>query len=148
MTTTQLTTFPDGPARARQALAPLTAAVALAGSVLSWTFADSRGEALSEVAFILVLTALVFGLVVPRGLRHGSAGGRGICMGVIALVTAPLAFWSGIPLVLGAAAALLGYAGRRADSGATKAIIAFVLGLLAVIGYFGIYLGDYVNTHF
>jgi len=49
--------------------------------------------------------------------------------------------------VLGAAAALLGYAGKHADRGSGKAIASFVLGVLTVIGYVVIYIGDYLHTH-
>jgi len=101
---------------------------------VSWTFAGSRDEAVGEVGFILVLTVLIFGLVVRRGLRHAAAGGRGIAMGVIALLTAPVALCSGIPLVLGVAAALLGVRRQVRWHRSGKAIGAFVLGLLAVIG--------------
>lgn len=144
---TQLTTDTDDRAAARQALVPAALAVAIGGSVVSWLFADSRSEAVGEVVFILLLTAAIFGLVVPRGLRHAAAGGRGIAMGVIGLLAVPVAFWSGIPLVLGTAATLLGHAGKRADQGSGKAIASFVLGVLGVIGYVGIYIGDYLNTH-
>jgi hypothetical protein len=148
MTSTHITA-PDTDDRtgARQALVPAAVAVALLGSALSWLFADSRGEAVSEVVFIPLLTAAIFGLVVARGLRHTAAGGRGIAMGVIGLLAVPVAFWSGLPLVLGTAATLLGHAGKRADHGSGKAIVAFVLGLLSVIGYVGIYVGDYLHTH-
>jgi hypothetical protein len=148
MTSTHITApDTDDRAGARQALVPAAVAVALLGSALSWLFADSRGEAAGEVIFIPLLTAAIFGLVVPRGLRHTAAGGRGIAMGVIGLLAVPVVPWSGLPLVLGTAATLLGHAGKRADRGSGKAIAAFVLGLLSVIGYVGIYVGDYLQTH-
>jgi hypothetical protein len=148
MTSTHITApDTDDRARIRQALVPAAVAVALLGSALSGLFADSRGEAVGEVVFIPLLTAAIFGLVVARGLRHTAAGGRGIAMGVIGLLAVPVAFWSGLPLVLGTAATLLGHAGKRADRGSGKAIAAFVLGLLSVIGYVGIYVGDYLQTH-
>lgn len=148
MTSTHITApDTDDRARARQALVPAAVAVAIVGSTVSWLFADSRGEAVGEVIFILLLTAAIFGLVVPRGLRHAAAGGRGIAMGAVGLLAVPVVFWSGLPLVLGTAATLLGHAGKRADRGSGKAIAAFVLGLLSVIGYVAIYVGDYLHTH-
>jgi hypothetical protein len=148
MTSTHITADDtDDRAGARQALVPAAVAVALLGSALSGLFADSRGEAVGEVIFIPLLTAAIFGLVVARGLRHTAAGGRGIAMGVIGLLAVPVAFWSGLPLVLGTAATLLGHAGKRADRGSGKAIAALVLGLLSVIGYLGIYVGDYLHAH-
>ena len=147
MTTTQLTSAADDRAQVRQLLAPTAVAVALIGSAVSWLGANSRGEAISEAVFIPVFTAAVFALVVARGLRHPAAGGRGIAMGVIGLLAVPVAFWSGIPLVLGAGATMLGQAGRRADEGSGKAIASFVLGVLTLIGYVAVYVGDYLHTH-
>ncbi|MGN6301682.1 MAG: hypothetical protein ACTHN8_11400 [Angustibacter sp.] len=146
MTTTQLTSAADDRAQVRQLLVPTAVAVALVGSAVSWIAANTRGEAIGEAIFIPVLTALVFALVVARGLRRPAAGGRGIAMGVIGLLAVPVAFWSGIPLVLGAGATMLGQAGRRADEGSGKAIASFVLGVLTLIGYVAVYVGDYLHT--
>ncbi len=147
MTTTSHLTTADDRAQVRQALVPTAIAVVLIGCTLSWLTADTRNEAISEVVFIPLLTAAIFGLVVPRGLRHVAAGGRGITLGAIGLVSVPVMFWSGMPLVLGAAATMLGQAGRRADTGSGKAIASFVLGVLTLIGYVAIYVGDYIHTH-
>jgi len=147
MATTEITFESDDRAQVRQALVPAAVAAAAIGCTLSWLFADSRAEAIGEVVLILLLTAVIFGVVVRRGLRHAAAGGRGIAMGVVGLLAVPVAFWSGLPVVLGTAATLLGYAGKRADHGSGKAIAAFVLGLLTLIGYVVVYVGDYVNTH-
>ena len=147
MTTTSHITESDDRAQVRQALVPTAVAVAVVGGTLSWLFADSNAEGAGEVCFIALLTAAIFGLVVARGLRHVAAGGRGIAMGVVGLLLVPVAFWSGIPLVLGAGATLLGQAGRRADTGSGRAIAAFVLGVLTLIAYAGVYVGDYIHTH-
>jgi FtsH-binding integral membrane protein len=147
MTTTPITTETDDRAQVRQALVPTAIAVTVVGGTLSWLFADSASEGAGEVVFIALLTAAIFGLVVTRGLRHVAAGGRGIAMGVIGLLAVPVAFWSGVPLVLGAGATLLGQAGRRADTGSGKAIAAFVLGVLTLVGYVAVYVGDYLHTH-
>lgn len=147
MTTTQLASAADDRAQARQLLVPTAVGVALIGSAVSWLSANSRGEAIGEAVFIPLLTAAVFALVVARGLRLPAAGGRGIAMGVIGLLAVPVAFWSGIPLVLGAGATMLGQAGRRADEGSGKAIAAFVLGVLTLIGYVAVYVGDFLANH-
>ena len=147
MTTTQLTSAADDRAQVRQLLVPTAVAVAVLGSTISWLGANSQGERIGEAVFIPLFTAAVFGLVVARGLRNESAGGRGIALGVIGLLAAPVVFWSGIPLVLGAGATLLGQAGRRADEGSGKAIAAFVLGVLTLIAYVAMYVGDYLATH-
>lgn len=137
----------DDRARARQALVPVAVGVAVLGSTLSWLGANSRSEAIGEAVFIPLLTAAIFGLVVARGLRRTAAGGRGVAMGVVGLLAVPVLFWAGLPLVLGAGATLLGHAGKRADAGSGKAIASYVLGLLALIGYAALYVGDYLHTH-
>lgn len=147
MTTTQLSSATDDRAQVRQLLVPVGLAVVAVGGAASWVAANSRGEAVGEVVFILLLTAAVFGLVVARGLRHQAAGGRGIALAVIGLVSVPVAFWSGIPLVLGAGATLLGQAGRRAEEGSGKAIASFVIGVLTLMAYVAVYAGDYLHTH-
>jgi hypothetical protein len=51
-----------------------------------------------------------------------------------------------MPLVLGAAGALLGYAGRNAASGARLLVAAFVVGVLSSIGWcVTIYLIDFLG---
>lgn len=146
-TVTHHTTTDSDVDRARRAVWPVAGGVAVVAASLSAAFAHSMPEALVEVPFIAVATLLVFGVVVRRGLRGTAAGGRGIAMGAIGLLVLLPAFWSGLPLLLGSAGALLGYAGKRAESGAGKAMIAFVLGLLVCAGYLAIYAGDYMSTH-
>ena len=77
MTTTHASTAPDDRTQVRQALVPTGVAVAVVGSTASAFSANTRGEAIGEAVFILLLTAAIFVLVVARGLRHESAGGRG-----------------------------------------------------------------------
>ena len=94
------------------------------------------------VAIDVVAAALVFGLLVPRLLRaivDGSpraARGAVLC-GVAALVSM-VAFWSGAPLVLGGAAALLGTKGRRQAGGRGMGSRAYtatlILGVIALVG--------------
>lgn len=95
---------------------------------------------------IVAVAVLVFGLVVPRARRTDTQGWWSLALGIpAALLTLP-AFWSGLPLVLGTAAALLGSEGRLAERGSGKAIAGLVLGALAVVGYLAIYVGDGVIT--
>lgn len=143
-TTTPTTQTTTDHATARRVL-PWTAGITTAVAVtLSITRSHSMPEWIVEVLVELVAAALLFGLVVPRGLRRASAGGRGIAMGVVAVLLVVPAFWAGLPLLLGAAAALLGSAGRRADRGAGSAVAALVLGLLGVAAYVAIYLTDFI----
>jgi ABC-type spermidine/putrescine transport system permease subunit II len=116
-------------------------------ALLSVTNADSASEAAVEVVVQAAVAAVVFGLVVPRALRHEGAGGRGLVMGVLALLLVMPAFWSGLPLLLGSGAALVGQAGRHAERGSGKAIASLVVGLLAVVGYVAVYVLDYLHTH-
>ena len=119
----------------------VTTGVAL---TLSMVGAHDNLERLVELALIAVGAAVLFGIVVPRGLRHESAGGRAIVLGVLGLLLVVPAFWSGLPVQLGVAAALLGYAGKRADTGSSKAIVGLVIGLLAAMAYTAIYVGDFL----
>jgi peptidoglycan/LPS O-acetylase OafA/YrhL len=132
---------------ARRALVPLAVGSFVVAALLSATNADSTREWMVEIPVQLVAAGLLFGLVVPRGLRHESAGGRGIAMGVIALLLVMPAFWTGLPLQLGVAAALLGFAGKRASHGSGKATASLVLGTLAVVAYLAVYVLDYLHTH-
>jgi hypothetical protein len=132
---------------ARRAVIPTAVVTFAVAACLSVTGANSTGEWIFEVGLDLVAAILLFGLVVPRGLRHGAAGGRGIVMAAIALLLVVPAFWLGLPLQLGAAAVILGWAGKRGAEGSGKSTAALVLGALAVVAYLAIYLGDYLSTH-
>ncbi len=132
---------------ARRSLVP--AGVLSTGIAMTFAYlgAHDTTEALIEIGLQAVVAGLLFGVVVPRGLGHDSAGGRGIAMAVIGLVLVVPAFWSGLPILLGVAAALLGYAGRRASQGSGQAVTSLVLGTLCVVAYVTIYVGDFVNTN-
>jgi hypothetical protein len=131
---------------ARRATVPAAVAALVVTIALTVADANSMGERITMTALQLVVGALLFGLVVPRALGHQSSGGRGIAMGVVGLLLVVPAFWSGLPMLLGAAAALVGYAGKSAATGSGKARASLVLGLLAVIGYVAIYVLDYLST--
>jgi hypothetical protein len=130
--------------RARRALVPLGVATALVAVFFETFRADSIGESVAMDVFGVVVTALVFGLVVSRGLRHEAAPVRALVLSVLGLLLAFPAFWSGLPLVLGAAGAVLGYAGKRASSRSGLCIAALVVGSLAVIAYLAIFVGDWI----
>ncbi|MGI9084465.1 MAG: hypothetical protein ACR2FE_04145, partial [Aeromicrobium sp.] len=65
-----------------------------------------------------------------------------LAMSVVAALTALPAYWTGLPLVLGAAGALVGYAGRGAARGSGLSIAAMLIGVLSVLGYLTIYIVD------
>ena len=105
------------------------------------------GEFLFLCAVVAVAAAGVFGLVVPRALTSGRFGGPALAMSLVAALIVVPVFWSGLPPVLGMGGALLGMAGRNAESGQGKSQAAIVLGLLAVLATVAIYVLDWMNTN-
>lgn len=129
--------------RGVSALSGLATAALAAG----WTAygAHDLQEIAIVVAAIAVTAALVYGVVVPRALARAEGTGAGaaaLALAVPAVLLTLPAFWTGLPLVLGVAAVMVGNAGRRAPRGGGKAIAGMVLGLLAVAGYLTIYVVD------
>ncbi len=148
MTTSPITaTETSDRVTARNAMIPAAIASTAIAVTLSYLGAHDNRERLVELGLQIVAAGVLFGVVVPRGLRQESAGGRALVLGALALLIVVPAFWSGLPIQLGAAACLLGYAGKRADTGSGKAIASLVLGLLAVVAYLAIYVGDFVNSN-
>jgi len=112
--------------------------VAVAAGLAAWgTWGDdadhSLGEYLAVLAIIAVSATIVFGLVVPRW--HGKRAA--LLVGVLAVVSV-VAFWSGLPVVLGAAAILLGL--RLRDTEQSAGSVALALGCLAIAGTVVIYI--------
>src|SRR4051794_14240656 len=126
----------------RHPLAPV--AVTAWTVALLWTFygAHDWTEIAIGVAAITLATGLVFGLVAPRALSRTSAPGWSLGLGVMAVLATLPAFSTGVPLILGAAAAALGNTGRTNERHSTMAITGLALGVLAVLGYLAIYIGD------
>lgn len=127
-------------ASARTAWTGIAAAVAGAALATYGAYGDPHPKSNQEhaVPFLagacVVVAALAFGLLVSRLSRPGASPAWRIGTGVVAVVLTPIVFWSGVPLVLGAAAAL---GGRRARSTAAVAlgVIAIVASvLMAVLG--------------
>ena len=116
-----------------------TALVAAAGTVYG---AHDWPEIIVVSAVIAASSAVVFGIVVRRALTRPSAGGTVLALSVPGALLLLPAFWSGLPLVLGVAGAVLGDAGRNAREGSGKSIAGLVLGVLTVLGYLAIYIGD------
>lgn len=135
----------DRPVSSRSAVAGIGLASALVAAAGTAFGAHDWTEIAVVWAAIAVVTALVFGLVVPRALRKESAGGTALALSIPALVLLLPAFWAGLPLVLGVAGVVVGNAGRTASSGAGKCIAGLVLGALAAVGYVAIYISDAMN---
>lgn len=129
-------------AGARRAIVPV--GVGSFAAAVFWTAmgAHDVGELAVVVAACAVVAGGVFGFVLPRAMREESAPGTALTLSVLGLLLIVPAFWSGLPMVLGAAGALLGYAGRAARTGAKGSITALVVGLLAVVGYWAAYITD------
>jgi hypothetical protein len=143
MTTTVLT--PSDHDAARRALLPVAGVVTISTVALTVYGAHRLTEVVVVLAIAAVVMAAVYGFVLPRLLRRDNVGGTALALSVVALVLILPAFWSGLPLVLGAAGALLGYAGRNAATGSGKATAGLVIGLLAAIGYYAAYVLDTLN---
>ncbi len=92
------------------------------------------------IGFTLVIAAIVFGLVVPWAEKRSQVrqsnrpAKAGLVSSVLAVLTI-VAFWSGLPIVLGGAGVALGMAGQEhaAQGGRTLARSAVLVGLAAVV---------------
>jgi hypothetical protein len=120
------------------------AAIALTWSSIFFgeTNPEQTADHLPLAIFLGVVTAAIFGLAVPRGLRPGTRNRparAGAFTGAVAVLTVAV-FWSGLPVVLGAAALVLGAEGwRRVAGGAGRRIeAALALGLGGVGGGGGV----------
>lgn len=121
-----------------------TIAAATVVIALFWTFyeAHSWGEIGVVAAVTLIAAAVVFAVVVPIALRRGRTGGLSLALAIPAVVLVLPAFWSGLPLVLGAGGALLGASGRASGHRSASSTAGLVIGLVAVAAYLGLYLFD------
>ena len=98
-------------------------------------------EFLVVCAIIAVAAAVVFGLIVPRGLQREAAGATALTLSILGLLTV-LAFWAGLTPILAGGGALLGWAGRDADRGRGMSWAAVVIGAIALVGYLAVYSTD------
>lgn len=140
--TPSVSTAGDGRGRAMKWGAIATAA-AIAVSVIC-VYGDSTLSASQQasqenalpwiIGAIVVLAGLVFALAVPRLRRSPHLSGWALAAGIVGLAGFPV-YWSGLSVVFGGAAVLLGLAGRHVAAGngnsARLATAAVVLGVLA-----------------
>jgi hypothetical protein len=104
----------------------------------------SQEQAVPFIAAVVTVAAIaVYGLLLPAGLRgiaarRGAWSGWGLALGIVSVLAVPVAFWSGLPVVLGTAAALLGSAGRRAATTGRLATATVVLGTIGAVGCLGL----------
>ncbi len=102
------------------------------------------------IGFTLVMAGIMFGLVVPwaerrpQALRTNRPAKAGLVTSFLGLLTI-VAFWSGLPVILGGAGVALGMAGqeRAAEAGRRRlALAAIIVGALAVLLGVGITIWD------
>jgi hypothetical protein len=126
---------------------PAAVGVALAAALSAWgKFGDhfhahSIGEYAIILGLIAVAAALVFGWVVPRGLRKESAGWTAVSLSVLGFLTIAI-FWSGLPPVLAMGGITLGWVGRNARHGGFLCRAAIAIGVVAIAGDVVIYISD------
>lgn len=128
------------------AIGAIVMATALA-AIGTWgaTGGDTHGtrEFLIVCAIIAVAAAVVFGWIVPRGLQREAAGAAALTLSILGLVSIA-AFWSGLPPILAAGGALLGWTGRNAERGRGLCRAALVIGVLTLVADVAVYIADSV----
>jgi hypothetical protein len=127
--------------RARAARVGAVATVLAMALIVYGTYGDPKApdSQKSGMPSVLVMAAVVsiftFGVLVPIALRAVDARGAGgrrwaISLAVVSVLGLGV-FWSGLPLIAGSAAALVGRAGTESGQGAKAFSTARVLGLVA-----------------
>jgi hypothetical protein len=111
------------------------------------TFVESGDDRARQFLVVLVIIAVagvaVFGWLVPRRAADGSPW---LALGLAIVGLASVAvFWSGLPPVLAAGGAFLGWAGRDTIRGAGLSRLAVAIGGLAVVADVVVYIGDATN---
>lgn len=135
-----------GPSTQARNAAPIGALVAVVASAATTYGAHTWSEIAIVVPAIVLTTALVFGLVVPKALVKAgskeSSGGTALGLSIPAALLLLPAFWAGVPFVLGVGAMVVGNAGRNARTGAGTCIAGLVIGALVAVGYLAIYASE------
>jgi hypothetical protein len=97
----------------------------------------NQEDAVPYICAVAAILAIgIFGFLVPAGLRGaanrpGLWSGWALALGILGVVIIPVTFWSGVPLLVGTAAVLLGAAGRQAATaaGRGRGVPSWALGL-------------------
>lgn len=116
----------------------LVAAIAAAALAVYAVYGDSAAPQDQKdslkfvIPFILVVAALVYGLLVPWA-RGRSSGTAGLVVSIVSFLSIA-AFWSGLPIVLGSAGAVLGMDAQEQVGGQSgKAKAAVIVGVVAAV---------------
>lgn len=120
----------------------LGAAALTAVALWAANFAGTGNGGIPEYAITLGGSVLVagalFGWVIPRSERPARAG---VLAGVAALASVAV-FWTGLPFVLGPAAAALGLRGRTQGGPRGQVLAAVVTGALATLAGLAVLVAD------
>ena len=100
------------------------------------TNANSVGEMWISPAIAAVVAIGLFGWLLPGRMVTG-APGTALTLSALAVPLTVVAFWSGVPVLLAVAGAMLGAA--SIEAGRKRAYAAMGLGALAVTGYLVLY---------
>lgn len=128
-----------------------TAAAAVGLNALG-VYADGKGGDASTAEFlvitgvIVVATALLVGLLVPRMLGSAKAGTVGLVLALFAALFVPV-FWSGLTPAFAAGGILLGLSARRRGIRPGVGAAAVAIGALAGLAYVAAYIGDWMSTN-
>jgi len=125
--------------RARAARIGAGVAVLAMAQVVYGAYGDPQASSTQKSAvpvllvLVVVVTAIVYGLLAPRAQRsvaRQTPGARRWAIGLaVASVLSLAIFWSGLPLIVGGTAALVGHEGRSQSPGARAFGAAWWLGL-------------------
>lgn len=127
--------------RARAARVGAVATLLAMALIVYGTYGDPKASDSQKsgmpfvLAMALVVAVVMFGVVAPLALRAvaaGAPGGRRWAIGLTTVsVLGLVVFWSGLPLIAGSAAALVGRAGRESGQDSRAFSIARVVGVVA-----------------
>jgi hypothetical protein len=102
-------------------------------------------EFLVVLAIIAISAVAVFGWIVPKLFERDAPGTSALVLSVLALASLAL-FWSGLPPILAAGGALVGWAGRAAPRGANRCRAAIAIGVLVLVADVVLLVLDSTNT--
>jgi hypothetical protein len=130
-----LATFGRGRmSRETQLVGLVSTIVAMLVAILSVVLPPIQPDQLRALPIILIvllmIAAITFFLFVPRGARSNHPAVPGLVCSILGLLVLPV-FWSGLPIVLGTAGALLGREARTTGRG--LALVAVMVGIAAVV---------------
>jgi len=129
--------------RHRRIVGVITFLVATGVPIAGILSADARGAEVSPglgdwifVGIVAAISAATFGLLVPWALDRKGSRTAGVALSGFAFLASFVAFWTMVPLILGAAGALIGYETRQSSEDGSKRMLglaAMILGVIAAV---------------